>query len=149
MVDGWVTNHSKLTSEIACRFNEEVCTIIRFNSKRDWASVILFGQPLATRPCTTWLRSPSVLGDAEECHNRHDGTKCSCHIDIFRGKTSSETLVWIGVTGLWHDQHKYPFLARNKGCGCVEQNTQMMQLRSALAVSYDNFSKIQTRAFRR
>ena len=142
MIDAWIVHHSKLASKIACGFNEKGCSIIGFDSKRYWAPVILFRKSLATWPCTPWLRTASVLGDSEECHNRHDASKCSCHIDIFRGKTSSETSVWIDLTGLWHDQRKYPSLARNRGCECVEQSTRMMRLRSGLDARYDNFSKI-------
>ena len=149
MVDAWIVHHSKLSPKVARRFDEECCSIIGFDSKRNGAPVILFRKSLATWPCTPWLRSASVLGNSKECHNRHDASKCSCHIDIFRGKTSSETSVWIDVTGLWHDQRKYPSLARNRGCGCVEQSTRMMRLRSGLDASYDNFSKILMLAYQR
>ena len=134
MIDRWISNKSKLPSQIPCRFDKESLTSFRLDANRNGTSVIFTAEIFTTSTDASWLGTAPVLGNSKQCNDRHDESKRFCIIDIFRGKTSSETPVWIELTELWHDRHKYPSLARNRGCVCVGQSTPMMlPLRESVA----------------
>ena len=109
--------------------------------------MIFVSKIFTARTDTSWLRPTTVLGDSEQRDDRHDRSRRFCMIDIFRGKTSSETPVWIELTELWHDQHKYPSLAKNRGCVCVGQSMPMMLQPSESVVNYVNSLRTRMNAF--
>ena len=144
VINGRISNESELPSQISCRFDKNGFSSRGLDAQRNRASEILTSKIFATWTRAARLGAPSVLGDYKQCNDRHDDSTHSCNIDIFRGKTSSETPVWNEMTGLWHDQRRYPSLAKNSGCECVGQSMQTMLRRSGSVGNCDSSSTIQT-----